>query len=369
MNSTTTRTAPNTALSGAWFALALAALGLSALFAVVLVVARTPFLGQGAELFRTALVLHVDLAVQVWFLAMAAGIWSLTAQKSGVLRWIAFALAAAGTVALLAAALPGDATPLLTNYIPLLDHPLFYAGLCLLLGGVACAAALSLPGLLRRPLEPWRLPAAGAVVAVLGTAVVMLINFFGPADWMAAESLSLDDQLWGVGHGLQFVHVLLLMAAWSVLAEPALTGSTIKRQAQWVAFALALLPTLAVPLIALLVPLGTVEQRALYTELMRWGAWPGAVLLGGMIAAGLVDQVRHGVALSDEQKGLALSLLLFGAGCLLGTLIRGESLAVPAHYHGTVGAITLAYLLWLRRLAAERWVDAAHLAPLQRLPL
>ncbi|HEY6897735.1 MAG TPA: hypothetical protein VI279_10785, partial [Rhodocyclaceae bacterium] len=28
-----------------------------------------------------------------------------------------------------------------------------------------------------------------------------------------------------------------------------------------------------------------------------------------------------------------------------------------------------AYLLWLRRLAAERWVDAAHLAPLQRLPL
>jgi hypothetical protein len=64
-------------LAHAWFALALFALGASALLAIVLVAARTPFLGLGGGFFRTALVLHVNLGVIVWFLAAAAGVWTL----------------------------------------------------------------------------------------------------------------------------------------------------------------------------------------------------------------------------------------------------------------------------------------------------
>lgn len=36
--------------------------------------------------------------------------------------------------------------------------------------------------------------------------------------------------------------------------------------------------------------------------------------------------------------------MLFLLGCLLGSLIRSDSTMVPAHYHGTVGAVTLAYM-------------------------
>jgi hypothetical protein len=41
---------------------------------------------------------------------------------------------------------------------------------------------------------------------------------------------------------------------------------------------------------------------------------------------------------------LLLSVVLFLLGCFLGALIRGESTMVPAHYHGTVGSVTLAYM-------------------------
>ena len=74
-------------LAGAWFQLAIAALGLSALLALVLVFARTPFLGLGGRFFRTALVLHVDMAVVVWFLAVAAGIWTLACGRAGRTGW------------------------------------------------------------------------------------------------------------------------------------------------------------------------------------------------------------------------------------------------------------------------------------------
>jgi heme/copper-type cytochrome/quinol oxidase subunit 1 len=45
---------------------------------------------------------------------------------------------------------------------------------------------------------------------------------------------------------------------------------------------------------------------------------------------------------------LLASVGLFVLGCLVGAGIRGETTAVPAHYHGTVGAVTLAYMLWAR---------------------
>ena len=99
-------------------------------------------------------------------------------------------------------------------------------------------------------------------------------------------------------------------------------------------------------------PAGTPEFREHFTELMRWGSWPGAAVLGLVLVTGLM-RIRRERRLTSEESGLALSLFLFGVGCLLGASIRGESLAVPAHYHGTVGAVTLAYLLWLRRLAGD----------------
>ena len=354
-------------LSAAWFALALAALGFSALFAVVLVAARTPFLGHGAAWFRTALVLHVNLAVTVWFLAAAAGIWSLAAGKGGWLRWSAFAASLAGTLAMLVTPLVGRAPPILSNYTPLLDHSLFVGGLVLFGAGAAVTGLCALFESGQKEKCVWRTPAKLAVLALLAAVAVFLLDILhAPA--APARAVSIDDLMWGGGHSLQFVHVLLLMAAWRALGDEALARvAGLRALVPW-CFFLALLPIVAGPVISLVHQAGTVESRALFTSVMRWGTWPGAAMFVFVMAAGFL-RLRRERKLTEDEHALLLSLALFATGCVLGANIRGDSLMVPAHYHATVGAVTLAYLVWMRQLAASLGVAAPGLLPTRKLPL
>lgn len=353
-------------LATAWFVLALAAFGLSLLFAVVLVGARTPFLGFGAGLFRTALVLHVDFAVLVWFLAVAAGIWTMAGTLNGKLVWIgwtSFALSVLGVMTMVAVPLTSDAAPILSNYVPLLDHVHFLYGMAFFAVGVCVTALLGLPAIRYQAGEPWRLAASGSMVVLLVSAFVLVLGFRdlwqspGSAD---ALRVALDDRLWGVGHVLQFVHVLLLMGVWCVLGAEALDKVPAVRRAAPGLLVLATLPALVAAGIALVYPVGAAEYRAGFTNLMRWGSWPAAALLGLGLGLGLF-RLRRERLLDTDEKGIALSLLLFSMGCVVGAMINGESLTVPAHYHGTVGAVTLAFMLWLRRSMSDLGVsDVLH---------
>lgn len=68
-------------MSRAWFWLGLAALIGSGLLAVLLVFSRTPGFQDFFPLrdfFRSALIVHVDLSVAIWFMAFAALLWSTT---------------------------------------------------------------------------------------------------------------------------------------------------------------------------------------------------------------------------------------------------------------------------------------------------
>ena len=90
------------ALARAWLGLGLVALAGSGLYAVLLVLARTPRLNQWfpvADFFRVALVVHVDLSVLVWFAAMAGMLWSLnTTSRGQAWSWVALGGCGAGTL-------------------------------------------------------------------------------------------------------------------------------------------------------------------------------------------------------------------------------------------------------------------------------
>ncbi|HZX31136.1 MAG TPA: hypothetical protein VFF03_07270, partial [Rhodocyclaceae bacterium] len=89
---------------------------------------------------------------------------------------------------------------------------------------------------------------------------------------------------------------------------------------------------------ALLVPLiygpDSGEYFAAYTGLMRWTSWEMPLLLGVLLF------LRCG----SKAPGFGLSLFLFVAGLLLGAAINGQTTLVTAHYHGTIGAVTLAFM-------------------------
>ncbi|HZW12611.1 MAG TPA: cbb3-type cytochrome c oxidase subunit I [Noviherbaspirillum sp.] len=360
-------------LAGGWLLLAVTALAFSTLCAVLLVAARVPlpgvFAGAG-DLFGRALVLHVSLAVVVWFLACAAGIWMIAGGAAGVVRWAALSLAGAGVAAMLLPLFSQSAQPVLANYVPVLEHPVFLAGLVLFLAGVVLAGASAAYGVFRKlraePAAVWRLGvllSTFAAAAALAAFIASFIRTGIPAGPVAFEVLA-----WAPGHALQFVHVLLLMSVWIVLGERVLGQAVAPRH--WVQglLLLAALPLLAVPFIYINHPVDSASFRRGFTLLMAWGVWPAAALLALRILLQLTRAGRAILAV-PQAPALLLSILLFLLGCVLGALIRGDSTMVPAHYHGTVGAVTLAYMAFGYRLLPAFGWDAGNSAWVRRQPV
>ncbi len=120
-------------LARGWLWLGVAALIGSGLLAVLLVLSRTPGIQNVFPLrdfFRSALVVHVDLSVLIWFMAFASVLWTLAGNGAlAALGRAALWLASAGTLLMTASPFFPDAHPLLNNYIPVLEQPVFFAGL------------------------------------------------------------------------------------------------------------------------------------------------------------------------------------------------------------------------------------------------
>ena len=333
-------------LAAGWLSLALCALAMSTLCALLLIAARTPLpaaLGASSDLFRRALVLHVSLAVVVWFLSCACAFWTMAAGAAPTrVRWTALALAATGLLAM-AGALAAGGSPLLANYVPVLDHPLFLAGLMLFLGAVALCGAVSFGPMLRRSRQGpvWRLGALLSLVAAAAALAALALAWLQVGAAPTREGIEL--LAWGPGHLLQFVHVILLMSAWSVLGEQVFGRPLASRRVLASLMLLAALPLLAAPLIFASHAVSDPQFRRAFTVLMALGCWPAPALLALRV---LQQFWRGGRAAWSAPLGpaLLLSAILFLLGCALGAAIRGDSTMVPAHYHGTVGAVTLAYM-------------------------
>ena len=342
-------------LATGWLALGVGALAASGLLAVFLALARTPGVGRflpAGDFFRTVLVAHVDLSVLVWFVAFAGTVWSLNSTPRALaLGRAALALAAAGALLIAIAPFFDPAAPIMANYIPVVDGPVFKAGLATFAAG---ALLLVIRGLAASPLVGIRLDGAGAlrfgVNASLVACAVALLAF---AWSFAAVPASLEPRayyelaFWGGGHVLQFAWTLLLLVAWLVLADAAGARVPISPRVVALLFALQLVAVFATTLVYLAHDVASVEHHRLQTWLMRIGGTLAIPVVAVAIVAGLVRRFRASpvpVETKPLLAALVVSMLLFGAGGAFGFLIRGSDVRIPAHYHGAIVGVTIALM-------------------------
>jgi len=340
-------------LAGAWLLLGIAALAIAGLFAILLVVARMP--GTGAlfptqDFFRTALVVHVDQSVLIWFLAFAGALWSLggcAPRRVTMARRIALALATGGCLIVAAAPFLGAGDPLLNNYVPVLQHPLFHTGLALFGAGALLQAVLALgagagtpTGILDRPADLAVLSAAFATVIAI---TALAWTWYRLDRWEGHAYF--EFLFWGGGHVIQFGYTQLMLGAWLVLAGALGISLRVPPRVISTLLLLGVLPLLAVPVIYAQYAVDTTETRFAFTRLMQWGNGLAAVPIGLLLVAGLM---RRRGALAPEQRplhrALTMSVLLFAVGGLIGAAISGVNTIIPAHYHGSIVGVTLALM-------------------------
>jgi len=339
----------------AWLMLGLAALVGAGVFSVLLILARTPAVQELVPLidfFRTALVVHVNLSVLIWLLSMASVLWSLASDVDWP-AWdrLSFLLAAAGTAVVVVSPFVGAGDPLMNNYVPLLRHPAFYAGMLLFAAGIASHLLRSLASI-RRPLAALDGSRALHLGIALGGVITAVAIASLIASW-AGMPAALDGEIyyeflfWGNGHVLQFTHTMLMMVAWIVLAEASDCRFELTPRLALVFLVILALPVITVPFLYLAHEIDSPGHRLAFTELMKYGGLSclplGLAVLVSLLKAGRVGR-ESGPEARYLRVALLASLTLFAVGGVLGFLISGLDIVIPAHYHGSTVGVTIAFM-------------------------
>ena len=342
---------PARAILWGWALLAVLSLAFAGLALIVPVLSKMPFLQDAIvwpqQFFQKGLVVHVVLSFVVWYLATFGFMAQLTPDSTGAsenypLDAIGLALAWAGTVLILVPSLTQRGEPTLNNYIPAIIDPLFYTGLGSLAGGVAVPVTGMLAKLFRKAGaaadDAMALVSAGLIyIAALVALVLAYIQLSG-----AAVDFAFNEILfWGGGHILQFLNVALLILALNLLSRSGL-GDVLAAPA-YLNSAMAVLFLGAVAGLAFYgaFPAGTELHTIAFTNLQYLMGLPALIIAAGAYAA------RRQWAGADFSRpdilALTLAMAVFAFGGVLGFFVDGADTRTPAHYHGVIGGINLAF--------------------------
>jgi len=342
-----TLTTGQSPIAPSWLKLGVFSLIAAGLFSLLLVLSRTP----GAQdiipwidFFHTALVVHVNLSVLIWFMSFSCLFWSIYAgPRYLILDKLAFLLCVVGTVALVVSPFLGAGKPLLNNYIPVLQHPLFFWSIGLFTLGVLIQCVRALLILPDNFNDLAQIAPYTAAIFTLVSIISLVISWLGlPTE---IDTLVYYEYLfWGSGHVLQFSHTCLLLFSWLILLN--YVGGKLpvsENITKWL-FLILLLPLSYVVHIYTVRDVFSPEHIVEFTALMKYGglfSLPLGLLVSWAFLTSKLDNSNENKA---AKAALFTSIVLFATGGVIGFLIHGVNVVIPAHYHGSIVGVTLAFM-------------------------
>ena len=324
------------ALLRGWALLAIASLALAGLFAILLVLSRIPGMEDAVPwptaFFHKGLVAHVVLSFAVWYLAVFGCLVQFAgSEDTNLLDKSGLALATLGTVLLLIPSLLDRGEPTLNNYIPVIIDPLYYSGLVLLalgiLAGILCVFRNTPNG-----------PNLRSAVFIY---IMALVAFIIAESQLSNQPVSHDYNerlLWGGGHLLQFLNVALLLVAWSYLANIIGANAPYRWASLWLVIA-----GLAGLSFYVFWTVMDERQTQAFTDL-QYALGPPVIIFAAGVLPILGQQLKNFRWQDPAMLSLWTSIVVFAAGGVLGFFVDGTDTRTPAHYHGVIAGINLAFV-------------------------
>ncbi|MFN7064820.1 MAG: cytochrome C oxidase subunit I [Aquificaceae bacterium] len=339
-----------------WLLLSILSLGLGGLLALIAAIARTPALYKLVPpgYFYHALIGHVDLAIVGFFLTFTLLLWQITFKRE--LR-IPFYFSLLGIFLIALVSLLGIGRGVSNNYLPTIDHPLFWLGAVLFFAGF-WIGALSLIRRAERGLlseDPKEHLSSVAIVLSLFMLFAFLTSL--PKTGSKEELYLFYERLyWAPGHTHQFINGLMLLYAWYFLLERQGISLRLGRL-RYLSFFF-----LSFGFMYILIPV--IFGDPVSDGARRFTDTGYAIGLGIPIFFHLFYILKHhrlnlknlpSVALSISLALYFLGVLIAYAGVLpslisytinpeAGYIGMSSNLSIPAHYHGVITSQTLAFM-------------------------
>lgn len=327
-----------------WLLLAISSLAMAGIYSLPPVILRGPFFAGKFDIehvFATSLVVHVDLSVLFWFLSIGGMLWSfLASEKLFTAYRASFYVAATGMAIISLSPFIGDTMPLKNNYIPVLQNFSFFLGLSLFACGIIFQVCLTLTNYknINGNLLSYGIYYSALITAIALACFVISHNSLTPPP--ATDPHDYYEALfWGGGHVLQFTYVTLTLIAWLWLAD--ISGLKNPLPPKFIIGLLALNFLVTAPSPAFYM---AYDHISLFAGQMKYFAGIAALIIGASIIYSALGPKSKTEEPSCVKACLLLSILLFGYGGLLGYMISGVNVTIPAHYHGSIVAVTLSFM-------------------------
>jgi cytochrome c oxidase subunit I len=336
-------------LTKKWLLLAVGAVALAGVFAILIVLLRIPSFHDilpFQDFFKTALIVHVDLSVVVWMLALTSMLWCVFINKNNyATAKIAFYISAIGTILIAVSPFTGEGNPILNNYVPILHNLAFFIGLALFFCGILIQNLLCLISY-KRVKNFFEFSIYSSALMVFGVILAFSLSINNIEQVISRSNLELsyfyELVFWGAGHILQFAYTQILNLAWLIIALALFSKVTFSKNF----FRNVMLLNLALGLTGLfayyLYETDSGEFYIFFTNHMRYFGGVVPTILGSCLTYNLfkADYKKN----TPEFAALANSIFLFFTGGIIGAMIAGSNVTIPAHYHGSIVGISIALM-------------------------
>ncbi|RMH80627.1 MAG: cytochrome C oxidase subunit I [Acidobacteria bacterium] len=339
-----------------WLTLSVVSLGLGGFLALVAAVARAPMVYKlvPPEYFYHAIIGHVDLAIVGFFLTFTLLLWSRTFK---VELKTPFYLSLTGILLIAFLSLSGLGKAVSNNYLPTIDHPLFWLGAILFFLGF-WVGGFSLWRHALRGLTSKNFEEHLVSLAVFLSLLMLLATFTSLPKAGSREELYLfyERLYWAPGHVHQFINGTMLLFAWYSLLK--LSGVKVYLDR------LRYLSSASLLFCSLYVLLPVVFEDPVSRSARTITDVGYALGLGLPIFFHLYVILKN---MRQAQRGiyfialvLSVVLYLLGVGIAYAGLLpsfveyfldpttgykgMSSTLSIPAHYHGVITSQTLAFM-------------------------
>jgi hypothetical protein len=301
------------------------------------------------DFFHTALVIHVNLSSLVWILSFASVLWSLNSRS--ILPWFAkliFVVVLSGALIITFSPFLGSANAIMSNYIPVLDGYLFLTGLVIFGFGIGLQVIFSMSAMFK---VGEAISGQGVIRFGLNCAAISAFIALAAFIWSYIElpvqlsnAVYYEILFWSGGHVLQFTYTLLMMVAWLWLSSSAGISLPLGPRVALFLFAVGLISIFMTPLVYYAYDVTNPYHRKMFTWLMSFGGSLAIFPLSMAVLFGLLKKKPELPIEGSARSALFTSLLLFGVGGVIGFMIDGNNVKIPAHYHGCIVGVTLALM-------------------------